>query len=159
MIALLLAGTAALALAIMIVVETLRLRAAKKVRAQRRNYPRRQPQLEEAIRDAFNGPRDKYGEIFVSYTIWRRDQETRMELFATDPFARLNEFTRCLIVRHLWRALERLSTGAVVVVDTPPQTWSKAIDEKFNDQGIDPWRLAPLAAGFGVATPAFAKDR
>ena len=34
----------------------------------------------------------------------------------------LNEFTRCLIVRHLWRALESLTAGSVVMVDNPPQT-------------------------------------
>jgi hypothetical protein len=156
MIALVLASLAATALILLIVVETLRARAQKKVKV-RRNFPRRQPQLEDRVREAFHGPNEKYGEIFVSYTIWKRDQETRMELFAADPFAQLNEFTRCLIVRHLWRALERLASGSVVVVDSPPQMWSKAIDEKFQDQGIDPWRLSP---SFGTASggPQFVKE-
>jgi len=77
-----------------------------------------------------------------------------MELFATDPFAHLNEFTRCLIVRHLWRALEALAGDSVVVVDAPAQTWSKVVDEKFCDHGIDPWRRGPDA----IATPQFARD-
>jgi len=155
MIALVLALLAAAALIALIIVETLRARAAKAVHVKRM-YPRRQPQLEDRVREAFNGPNEKYGEIFLSYTVWKREHETRMELFAADPFAQLNEFTRCLVVRHLWRALERLATGSVVVVDSPPQTWSKAIDEKFVDHGIDPWRLSP---SFGSASgPQFIKE-
>ena len=147
MIALALALSAALALIVLIVVEMSRARP-KRPPPSLRTIPRRQPLLEERIRDAFTGPREKYGEIFVSYEIWRRDHEIRMELHATDPFSQLNEFTRCLIVRHLWRALEKLATGSVVIVDSPPQTWSRTVDDQFEDHGIDPWgRPNELVAG------------
>jgi hypothetical protein len=148
MVELLVACVAALALAGLIGFEFAReRRAGPRVP---RIVPLRQPELESDIRSAFDGPREKYGEVFLSYTIWKRDHETRMELFAGDPFAQLNEFTRCLIVRHLWRALEQLSAGSVVVVDSPPQTWSRIINDTFRDHGIDPWRRVPAVA---TATP------
>ena len=157
MIALILALTAAVALAIMIAIEALRMRAAARRPAARlTTYPRRQPGLEDRIRDAFEGPRQRHGEIFLSFTIWKRDQETRMELLANDPFGKLNEFTRSLIVRHLWRALEQLSTGSVVVVDSPPQTWSREVDKAFHDHGIDPWRK-PVRA-FAMPSAQFIKE-
>ena len=156
MIALILASLAAIALAIMIAIEMTRMRSTAKRPAVRTEVPRRQPALEDRIRDAFDGPRRRHGEIFVSYTIWKRDHETRMELFATDPFTKLNEFTRSLIVRHLWRALEQLSSGAVVVVDSPPQKWSRDVDRAFHDHGIDPWRV-PVPA-FAGAGPQFVKE-
>ena len=71
--------------------------------------------------------------------IWKRDQETRMELFSGDPWLQLNEFTRSIVVRHIWRALEKLAKGSVVVIDSPPQEWSAQIDKTFDDRGIDPW--------------------
>jgi hypothetical protein len=156
MIALVIAVVALISLAGMIGVEITRQRKRATVVTPKRVIPRRQPLLEDRIRSAFDGPREKHGDIFVSYAIWKRDHETRMELFASDPFGQLNEFTRCLIVRHLWRALEELSEGSVVVVDSPPQVWSKSINEKFHDHGIDPWRMAPLANPLGG--PQFAKD-
>jgi hypothetical protein len=147
MIALVLALTAAVALLVLVVVEMRRARP-KPVPTPVRVLPRRQPFLEERIRDAFVGPREKYGEIFVNYEIWRRDREIRMELSAADPFAQLNEFTRCLIIRHLWRALEKFAAGSVVVVDMPPQIWTRAIDDQFEDHGIDPWaRPSELVIG------------
>lgn len=51
---------------------------------------------------------------------------------------------RSIVVRHLWRALETLAKGAVVVVDAPPQRWSKEIDAGFDDQGIDPCVVRPV---------------
>ena len=155
MIALLVASVAALAIILIVAIEITRLRKSRAVSITKRTIPRRQPQLEDRVRSAFAGPREKHGDIFVSFAIWRRDQETRMELFAADPFAQLNEFTRCLIVRHLWRGLEQFVEGSVVVVDSPPHTWSAAIDDKFHDHGIDPWRLVPLVA---VVAPQFAKE-
>lgn len=155
MFALALVAAAALVLATIILIETLRARAARKSRMRGRSVPRRQPHLEDALRSAFDGPTEKHGPMFVSYAVWKRDQETRLELLAADPFGRLNEFTRCLIVRHLWRALERLAAGSVVVVDNPAQRWSQAVDVTFHDQGIDPWRLAPIGLTSG---PQFAKD-
>ena len=146
----------ALILAVLFLAESLRTRAAKKLRATPRSIARRQPHLEDAIRSAFDGPAAKHGAIFHSYSVWKREHETRLELIAADPFSGLNEFTRCLIVRHLWRALEALSEGAVVVVDSPPQVWSRSINEKFQDRGVDPWRLAPIVSSIGG--PQFAKD-
>ncbi len=71
MIALTLALLAAFALAIMIVIEAIRMRTASvRKPVQRMNYPRRLPDLEDRIRVAFDGPRQKHGEIFSSYTIW-----------------------------------------------------------------------------------------
>ena len=154
MVALALVALAAVVLATILVVESLRLQAAEKRRRMPRSRPRRQPHLEDAIRSAFEGPTEKHGQIFLSYAVWKRDQETRLELLAADPFGRLNEFTRCLIVRHLWRALERLSAGSVVMVDNPPQLWSQSVDATFHDHGVDPWRLAPL----GALAPQFAKE-
>jgi hypothetical protein len=155
MIAFVIAVVALIALVVLIGLE-IRRPKARAIATARRVVPRRQPQLEDRIRSAFDGPREKHGDIFVSYAIWKRDQETRMELFAADPFAQLNEFTRCLIVRHLWRALEALAEGAVVVVDSPPQTWSHKVDATFNDRGIDPWCVAPSLGSVGG--PQFAKE-
>ncbi len=160
MIAVLLASAALLALALMIVIEVVRLRSANKKRAKvRHRHPRRQPLLEDRIRGAFEGPRAQYGEIFVSYMIWRREQETRLELFTGDPWLKLNEFTRSLVVRHLWRALENLAKGSVVLVDSPAQQWTKAIDESFDDGGIDPWGPEPAVGITTSGGPQFAKDR
>jgi hypothetical protein len=154
MFALALVAVAAIILAAIVIAESLRLRNAARVRAIPRSHRRRQPQLEDAIRAAFSGPAEKHGELFLSYAVWKRDQETRLELTAADAFGRLNEFTRCLIVRHLWRALERLSAGSVVMVDNPPQTWSESVDVVFHDHGIDPWRLPSIV----IPIPQFAKD-
>jgi hypothetical protein len=154
MFALALVAVAALILAAIFIAESFRLRKAEKLRAIPRSKARRQPHLEDAIRAAFDGPNEKHGQVFLSYSVWKREQETRLELLAADPFGRLNEFTRCLIVRHLWRALENLSAESVVMVDNPPHTWSQSVDATFHDHGIDPWRLAPI----GVGVPQFVAD-
>jgi hypothetical protein len=153
MVALALVALAALLIVAIVSIALQRPRHAPAVRVTPRSIARRQPHLEDAIRPAFDGPSEKHGRLFVSYAVWKRDQETRLELIAADPFARLNEFTRSLIVRHLWRALEKVSAGSVVVVDDPPQRWSESIDVSFRDQGIDPWRIPRL-----VAAPQFVKD-
>jgi hypothetical protein len=155
MIALALVAAAAFILAAFAIAEGLRARARSRVRATPRSIPRRQPQLEDAIRSAFDGPAMKHGVIFSSYSVWKREHETRLELVASDPFGQLNEFTRCLIVRHLWRALEALSKGSVVMVDNPPQLWSESVNSAFHDHGIDPWavNLAP-----NPFAPQFAKE-
>jgi hypothetical protein len=155
MVPLALVAVAALVLAAIFIAESARLRKAEKLRAMPRIKARRQPQLEDAIRAAFDGPTEKHGAIFLSYSVWKREQETRLELLAGDPFGRLNEFTRCLIVRHLWRALNGLVAGSVVMVDNPPQTWSQSVDATFHDHGIDPWRLPPVGA---IPAPQFVND-
>jgi hypothetical protein len=156
MLPVLLVSAAVLALTLMIVIEVLRLRTGSRVKTKMRNSrPRRQPVVEDRIRAAFDGPRAQYGEIFVSYTVWRRENETRLELFSGAPWLRLNEFTRALVVRHLWRALEAVVAGSVVIVDQPPQRWSKRVDATFDDRGVDPWSLRPT---FGSDGPQFARD-
>jgi hypothetical protein len=160
MIAVILASAALVVLAVLIVIEVLRLRAAGERRASvRHRHPRRQPLLEDRLRDAFEEPRAVYGEIFVSYMIWRREHETRLELFAGDPWLKLNEFTRSLVVRHLWRALEALAKGSVVLVDSPQQQWNREIDATFDDGGIDPWARKPNLGTPVADGPQFFKDR
>lgn len=157
MIAISIAAAVLFTLIIMVIVELFRLYAGdKRRRARSSRFARRLPLLEDRIREAFQGPVTQYGEIFTSYTIWRRDRETQLELFSGDPWLRLNEFTRSIVVRHLWRALERLSAGSVVLVDTPPQRWSKEIDATFDDQGVDPWN--PAIAPSANAGPQYIKD-
>jgi hypothetical protein len=117
-------------------------------------HARRQPLLEDRMRSALDEPQAQYGEVFTSFMIWKRDQETRMELFSGDPWLQLNEFTRAIVVRHVWRALEKLAKGSVVVIDQPPQEWSAQIDKTFDDRGIDPWAKDVQPAG-----PQFVKDR
>jgi hypothetical protein len=154
MVALIVTLFAVASLAALLGVEMRRRRARLAMRTARRTIPRRLPHLEDKLRTAFDGPREQHGDIFVSYAVWRRDHETRMELFASDLFAQLNEFTRCLVVRHLWRALAALAEGPIVVVDSPPQTWSREINETFHDHGIDPWRV-PV---YNPLAPQFAKE-
>ena len=143
MVPVVLASAVLFALVVMIAIEVLRLRAAARRPKVRHRPPRRQELLEDRIRDAFDGPRAQFGEIFVNYMVWRRETETRLELFAGAPWLRLNEFTRCLVVRHLWRALDALVQGSVVIVDQPSQQWSKKIDAAFDDGGVDPWGPRP----------------
>jgi hypothetical protein len=100
---------------------------------------RRAYDLEARIRTVLTGPRQKYGEIFTDYSVWKSDSETRLELTAGTPWKALNEFTRCLIVRYLWRVLESLAGAAVVIVDEPQQVWNDEVDSSFRDQGFD-WK-------------------
>jgi hypothetical protein len=115
----------------------LRMRAEERARALVRR--RRAPDLEARIKTVLAGPRQKYGDIFTDYSVWKSERETRLELAATDQWGHLNEFTRCLVVRYLWRVLESLAGGAVVVVDQPPQEWNVDVDSGFRDQGFD-WK-------------------
>jgi hypothetical protein len=149
------AAIALVALLLMIGIEIAVLRARKRpAKRIAHRHARRQPLLEDRMRDALGEPHSQYGEIFTSYMIWKRDQETRMELFSGDPWMHLNEFTRAIVVRHIWRALEKLAKGSIVVVDIPPQEWSSQIDKSFDDRGIDPWAEDVQPAG-----PQFIKDK
>jgi hypothetical protein len=154
---LIVAGAALLTVVLMIVSEVVAqfVRRPRKRVAQR--YARRQPLLEDRMREALEQPRAQYGEIFTNYAVWRKENETRMELFAGAPWQNLNAFTRALVVRHIWRALERLAKGSVVVVDAPPQEWSAQVDDAFDDQGIDPWGGHPAADGTAAGGPQFVK--
>jgi len=119
------------------IVAVLRYRALQDMKA--RTQRKRAPDLEARIKTVLSGPRQKYGDIFTDYSVWKSERETRLELTATPQWARLNEFTRCLVVRYLWRVLESLSGGAVVVIDSPPQEWNVEVDASFRDQGFD-WK-------------------
>lgn len=125
----------------------MRTEATARIRVQRV----RAPELEARIKTVLTGPRQKYGDIFTDYSVWKSERETRLELTATDQWGRLNEFTRCLVVRYLWRVLESLAGGAVVVVDRPAQEWNVEIDAGFRDQGWD-WKT------FGQG-PQFAEEQ
>lgn len=139
---------ALVALLLMIGVEILLLRRRKrKARRSIHRHARRQPLLEDRMRDALEEPQTQYGEIFTSFTVWKRDQETRMELFTGPPWMQLNEFTRSIVVRHIWRALEKLAKGSVVVIDSPPLEWTAQTDQAFDDRGIDPWGEGVQPAG------------
>lgn len=128
---------AVLAVAAIVTYGVLRTRAVKQEVAQ--TARRRAPDLEARIKTVLAGPRQKYGDIFTDYSVWKSERETRLELTATAQWSRLNEFTRCLVVRYLWRVLESLAGGAVVVVDHPQQEWNVEIDAGFRDQGFD-WK-------------------
>jgi hypothetical protein len=108
---------------------------------------RRAYELEARIRTVLTGPRQKYGEIFTEYSVWKDETETRLELVAGTPWKKLNEFTRCLIVRYLWRVLESLAGGAVVIVDDPQQVWNDEVDSGFRDQGFD-WKTFGMGPQF-----------
>ncbi len=127
----------AIVLAVLVALAVLRWRAEADARI--RSQRKRAPDLEARIKTVLAGPRQKYGDIFTDYSVWKSEQETRLELTATDQWGRLNEFTRCLVVRYLWRVLESLAGGAVVVVDQPPQEWNVEVDAGFRDQGFD-WK-------------------
>jgi hypothetical protein len=144
------------ALLLMIGIELAVTRGRKKrpVKRTSHRHARRQPLLEDRMRDVLDEPQTQYGAVFTSFMIWRTEQETRMELFSGDPWLSLNEFTRALVVRHVWRALEKLAKGAVVVVDQPPQEWSAQVDKAFDDHGIDPW-----GDDVSTAPSQFIKDR
>lgn len=127
----------ALAVAVLTAIAILRWRADARARAL---PPRKRAlDLEARIKTVLTGPRQKYGDIFTEYSVWKAGRETRLELVATDQWGRLNEFTRCLVVRYLWRVLESLAGGAVVVVDVPAQEWNVDVDAGFRDQGFD-WK-------------------
>jgi len=155
-------GIALFALVLAIGIEIAVVRNRKKpAKVHIHRHARRAPLLEDRMRPVLREPVTQYGDIFTSYTVWRHGQQTRMELFAGDPWVQLNEFTRSIVVRHIWRALEKLAKGAVVIVDQPPQEWSAAVDKTFDDQGIDPWPAdgsAPKVKSNPDA-PVFIKDR
>jgi hypothetical protein len=125
------------ALIVLAILAVLRWRAEERARAL--TVRKRAPDLEARIKTVLAGPRHKYGDIFTDYSVWKSQRETVLELVAGDQWTRLNEFTRCLVVRYLWRVLESLAGGAVVVVDSPPQEWNVEVDAGFRDQGFD-WK-------------------
>jgi hypothetical protein len=110
---------------------------------------RRAFELEEHVGDLLTGPVHRYGCVFTHYEVWKTEHETRLELVAGDPWGRLNDVARSLVVRYLWQALERIAAAAVVVVDAPTQQWTAETDKQFQDEGWDwltfpsPWTDGP----------------
>jgi hypothetical protein len=153
-------GLVLAALGLMIGIEIAVIRNRKKPKKTHvHRHARRQPLLEDRLRDSLEEPNAQYGQIFTSYVIWKHGRQTRMELFSGDPWLQLNEFTRAIVVRHIWRALETLAKGAVVVVDRPPLEWSEQIDTEFDDRGIDPWGADMLRHSAAAGGSQFIKDR
>lgn len=130
------AAAFALVLIAVLGVVVYRARTARRALAR---APKRAMDIEARMSNVIAGPKRKYGDIFVAYAVWKSDRETRLELVAGLPWKRLNEFTRTLVVRYLWRALESLAGGSVVLIDSPPQQWDEQIDAEFHDQGLD-WK-------------------
>lgn len=156
MIAIVIAGIAALALVALIAVELLRPRSNVPA-AKSQPRLRRVPALEERIGVALQGPQHRYGVLFHHYAVWRSERGTRLQLLSAGPWSKLSSFTRCLIVRYLWRVLDSVAAPAVVTVDMPPLQWTAEINAGFNDKGADPWSMKPrlLAQPLG---PQFAKE-
>ena len=155
MILLVIAVFAALAM-IAIVIELVRRSRAERT-AKLRMRSRRKPDLEEYVHSVLDGQKRGFGDIFVSYEVWKLERETRLNLKAAPAWKRLSELTRCQIIRQVWRALELVTGAAVVVVDSPPQRWSREIDLKF-DHG--PLGLAAAGNGFtaSISAPQYFKD-
>src|SRR5487761_2102049 len=138
MLALTIAITAIVILPLIIVYE-LRRRKRPRVRANDPRAPRRLPYLEERVREALENTKQQFGEIFTGYKVWKVDKETRLEIEAAPKWKRLSEFTRSLIVRHLWRTLEAVAGGSVVIDGDPPMKWTREVNFAFRDRGVDPW--------------------
>lgn len=146
MLALALAIAALVALIVLTVYEMHR-RSHPVVRMKPARKPRRLPLIEAHVGGAIDETKQQFGEIFTDFRVWRDDRETRLELVTAAPWRRMSEFARCLCVRHLWRALESVASGPVVVVDRPPQRWSREENEAFRDRGVELWRSSIYAAG------------
>lgn len=155
MIALIIAVLAALV--VVAIVAELVYRSQAEKTAKLRKRARRQPDLEEYVHAVLAGLKHGFGDVFVSYEVWKLERETRFNLKAAPAWKRLSELTRCRILRQVWRALELVAVGAVVVVDSPPQRWSREIDLRFDRT---PLGLAAAGNGFSapVSAPQFFKD-
>ena len=130
-------------IAIAIEVHHLRTRKATQ-RRRKQEPPRRQQHVEQEMARHFDGPHRDYGILFKSFSIWRRTDETQLEIVAAEPWRKLNAFTQSLVLRHLWRALVgivRRGNTSIVVADEgqKPVYWTQTDTERFNDRGSDPW--------------------
>ncbi len=136
-----------------IAIEVYRLNAAK--RRKRRaamGPPRRSPHLERRMAEAFRGPREAYGDVFEGFSVVRVADTTQMDVATKGPWLNLNLFTRSLIVRHLWRSLEKLARNTVTVRVDPgapnAMLWTAKQTAEFNDGGkMEPWAPARGKAG------------
>jgi len=153
-------GTFVLAFVVLgIAIEVQRLRAAKRRRKQAALAPpRRMPQMERRMADAFSGPRAIYGDCFAEFSIWRQSETTRMDVSTKTAWQALNKFTRSLIVRHLWRSLAKFASKSVLVhVDpgTPHAiVWTAQTNAQFDDGGVkEPWVPAKGRVGTLISGP------
>jgi hypothetical protein len=136
-----------------IAIEVYRLAAAKRRKRRAAAGPiRRSPHLERRMAEAFRGPREAYGDVFEGFSVMRQADMTQMDVSTKGPWQSLNLFTRSLIVRHLWRSLERLARNTVTVRVDPgapgSMTWTAKQTAEFNDGGkMEPWAPARGRAG------------
>jgi hypothetical protein len=137
-----------------IVIEVYRLLTAKRRRKAKAASapPARLPQLERRMAEVFSGPRKTCGECFAEFSVWRQFETVRMDVWTKGPWQSLSLFTQQLIMRHLWRGLEKLSRKTVLVNIDPgtPRAlvWSAATNAEFNDGGVpDPWSPAKGRVG------------
>jgi hypothetical protein len=138
---------------IAIAIEVYRLGAAKSRKRRAAAGPaRRAPHLERSMAEAFRGPREAYGDVFAGFSVMRLADTTQMDVWTKGPWQTLNLFTRSLIVRHLWRSLEKLARNTVTVrVDAGAPgsvIWTAKQTAEFNDGGkMEPWAPARGKAG------------
>jgi hypothetical protein len=136
-----------------IVIEVYRLAAAKRRKRRAAATPaRRSPHLERRMAEAFRGPREAYGDVFAGFSVMRQADMTQMDVSTKGPWQTLNLFTRSLIVRHLWRSLEKLARNTVTVRVDPgapgSMLWTAKHSTEFNDGGkMEPWAPARGRAG------------
>jgi hypothetical protein len=136
-----------------IVIEVYRLAAAKRRKRRAAALPaRRSPHLERRMAEAFRGPREAYGDVFAGFSVMRQADMTQMDLSTKGPWQTLNLFTRSLIIRHLWRSLEKLARNTVTVRVDPgapgSMLWTAKQTAEFNDGGkMEPWAPARGRAG------------
>jgi len=144
-----------LALVILIVVLAIefrsRSRAKPKQKIVRAQRERRQPQLEDLVHRVLGEVKQTFGEIFASHEVWRVERETRVNLRATPLWKRLSLMTRNQILRHVWSAVAAVADAVIVIVDNPPQRWSRE-----DERGCT---LTPLSEAFGgsATAPQFIK--
>jgi hypothetical protein len=140
-------------------IEVYRLRSRKRRRRKvAQAPPRRLPQLERRMADAFSGPRAVYGDLFAEFSVWRHAETTRMDVATRDPWLALNAFTQSLILRHLWQSLSNFARNTVLVHVDPgtPRAivWSAVSTENFNDGGkLEPWAPAKGRVGTLISGP------
>jgi hypothetical protein len=136
-----------------IAIEVYRLMEAKRRKRRAAAAPaRRSPHLERRMAEAFRGPCDAYGDVFAGFSVMRQADMTQMDIATKGPWLTLNLFTRSLIVRHLWRSLEKLARNTVTVRVDPgapgSMLWTAKQTAEFNDGGkMEPWARARGKAG------------
>ena len=135
-----------------IAIEVYRLSAAKRRKRRAASGPaRRSP---HRAPDGRRLPRTARGvrRCVFRLSVMRVADTTQMDVATKGPWQTLNLFTRSLIVRHLWRSLEKLARNTVTVRVDPgapgSMTWTVKQTAEFNDGGVpDPWSPAKGRVG------------